>query len=254
MKKIAFLLVVAATSLKAHDHVEVGLATASATQLAMSGPSEQLAVYVPGGEPFSGYMPQFPGRYHTAELTFTTEVNAIFPASGANPRIELVSVNGPAGGNFAFWEAGATQPTWTRTSGWSSAQGNIPSFMVILNGNTHAHGRCFTMDKPGTYVVTFRAVDAAGKFTTSTNKTVTFKAQQPPQMSIAMQGNHARLSFTSRVGLVYDLQACTDLPSGVWSNVVPHTGMDGFGNATNVTVTNARSLSPNAFYRLVEYY
>jgi hypothetical protein len=254
MKKTLFLLFCLTGPLIAHDHVEVGKTTSTSTQLAMSGPAQQLAVYVPRGEPFSGYAPQFPGGYHATELTFKTDVNALFSADGANPRIELVSVNGPAGGNFSFWEAGATQPTWTRTSGWSSVQGNIPSFMVILGGNTHVHGRCFTMDKPGTYTVIFRAVDAAGKFTTSTNKTITFNAQQPPQMSIAVQGKNTRLSFTARSGMVYDLQACSDLPSGVWANVEPFTLMDGFGNSTNVTVTNATSLSPNTFYRLVEYY
>jgi hypothetical protein len=256
MKKTAvlFSFFIAIAPLQAHDHVEVGKATSASTQLAMSGPSYQLAVYVPKGEPFSGYMPQFPGGYHAAELTFTTDVNALFAAADANPRIDLVSVSGPAGGNFSFWEAGATQPSWTRMSGWSSAQGNIPSFMVIIGGDIHVHGRCFTMDKPGTYTVTFRAVDAAGKFTTSSNKTITFKAQQPPQMSIAVQGKNAHLSFTARTNLVYDLQASTNISLGPWANVEPHTFMDGYGTSTNLTVTNATLLGPNTFFRLVEYY
>lgn len=254
MKKTLLLLFCLTGSLIAHDHVEVGRATQNATQLALSGPVQQLAVYVPRGEPFSGYMPQFPGGYHTAELTFTTDVNGLFAADGANPRIELVSVSGPPGGNFSFWEAGALQPTWTRTSGWSASQGNVPVFMVVLGGDTHVHGRCFTMDKPGTYTVTFRAVDATSKFAVSAGKTITFNAQQPPQLSITLHGRNTHLAFTARSGLVYDLQACIDLRSAVWSNVEPHTFMDGNGNATNVTVTNAVSLSPNSFYRLVEYY
>ena len=251
MKKAILFLILGISAVRAHDHIEVGVDPGNQDRLVLDGPSYQLALYVPRGEPFSGYVPQFPGGWHACELTFTTEVSTLDAADGADPWIEILSVAGPAGGSFAFWEVGEAGPTWSHPTG-SSGGGNV--FPVILNGDTHAHGRCFTMDKPGTYTVTFRAVDAAGKFAASTNKTITFKAQQPPQMSIAMQGNHARLSFTARVDLFYDLQACTDLPSGVWSNVVPHTGMDGFGNATNVTVTNARSLSPNAFYRLVEYY
>lgn len=254
MKKITLFVFLSVCPVLAHDHVEVGNATQDATQLAMSGPNYQLAVYVPRGEPFSGYMPQFPGGHHTAELAFTTDVNVLFAAAGANPRIELVSVSGPPGGNFSFWEAGTTQPAWTRASGWDSTQGNAPSFMVVLGGDNHVHGRCFTMDKPGTYTVTFRSLDAAGKFATSANKTITFNAQQPPQMSIAVQGNNARLSFTARSGLVYDLQACTNMALGAWTNVEPHTYMDGYGTATNLTVTNAPTLSPNTFYRLVEYY
>jgi surface-anchored protein len=125
-------------------------------------------------------------------------------------------------------------------------------FPVILNGDSHAHGRAFTMDKPGTYTVTFRAVDAAGKFGASANKTITFAAQQPPKLSISMAGGNVSLSFTSRANLVYDLQVCTDLEIGKWDNVNPHTFMDGDGGTKGMTDPVAGR--PRAFYRLVEYY
>jgi hypothetical protein len=99
--------------------------------------------------------------------------------------------------------------------------------------------------------VTFRAVDMANKFTASANKTVTFVAQQPPPLSIASADGDVSLSFTSRANLVYDLQVCTDLASGEWGNVEPHTFMDGDGGVKSITdPVEARS---KAFYRLVEY-
>jgi hypothetical protein len=242
------LLGAAMSVVHAHDHVEVGRVSASSNQLAMSGPSQQLALYVPRGEFFSGYLPQFPGGWHAGELTFTTEVNALHEAVGANPRIEIVSVQGPAGGNFAFWEVGATAPTWWRAAGWT---GSGATFPVILNGDNHAHGRAFTMDKAGTYTVVFRAVDAVGKFGASANKTITFVAQQPPKLSINVVRGNVSLSFTSRANLVYDLQVCTDLGTGTWTNVEPHTFMDGDGGA--IPMTDPVGGRPQAFYRLVEY-
>ena len=232
----------------AHEHVEVGRVSPSSNQLAISGPSQQLALYVPLREFFSGYLPQFPGGWHACELTFTTEVNALYEAVGANPRIEIVSVQGPAGGNFAFWEVGAVAPTWLRAAGWT---GTGATFPVILNGDNHAHGRAFTMDKAGTYSVTFRAVDMAGKFTPSANKTITFTAQQPPKLSIGMVGLDVSLAFTSRPNLTYDLQVCTDLESGVWTGVELHTFIDGYGDVKNMSDPVAGR--PRAFYRLVEY-
>ena len=248
MKNTLLILLLSLGAVRAHDHIEVGRVSVASNQLALSGPSQQLALYVPLREFFSGYLPQFPGGWHACELTFTTETNALQEAPGANPRIEIVSVQGPAGGSFAFWEVGAVAPTWLRAAGWT---GTGATFPVILNGDTHAHGRAFTMDRPGTYTVTFRAVDAAGKFTPSANKTITFVAQQPPKLSIGMVGWNVSLSFTSRANLVYDLQVCTDLESGVWTGVELHTFIDGDGDVKNMSDPVAGR--PRAFYRLVEY-
>jgi hypothetical protein len=81
--------------------------------------------------------------------------------------------------------------------------------------------------------------------------TITFVAQQPPKLSIGVAGGNVWLAFTSRANLTYDLQICTDLASGVWRNVEPHTFIDGDGNGKNMSDPVARR--PRAFYRLVEY-
>ena len=248
MKNTLLILLLSLGAVRAHDHIEVGRVSVASNQLALSGPSQQLALYVPLREFFSGYLPQFPGGWHACELTFTTETNALQEAPGANPRIEIVSVQGPAGGSFAFWEVGAISPTWLRAAGWT---GTGATFSVILNGDSHAHGRAFTMDKPGTYTVTFRAVDMANRFTASANKTITFVAQQPPQLSLRVAGGNVSLSFTSRPKLVYELQVCTDLASGIWTGVEPPTFIYGFGDVKNMTDPVADR--PRAFYRLVEF-
>ena len=51
--------------------------------------------------------------------------------------------------------------------------------------------------------------------------------------------------------LVYDLQVCTDLESGAWRNVEPHTFMDGDGGA--ILMTDPAAGRAQVFYRLVEY-
>ena len=254
MKRIVLIAFLSVAPVLAHDHVEVGKISPNATQLAMNGPDIQVACHVPRGEFFSSYTPEFPGGHHAVELTFTTEENALWSAANANPRIEFLSVTGPPGGTFSFWEANAAQPTWTRTTGWSSAPGSGPFFPVAVNGDGHVHGRCFTMDKPGTYTVTFRAVATAGGFTPSVNKTITFRAQQPPQLSIAASGSNVLLSFTNRNDFACDLQVSTNLVSGAWANVPAHGFMIGAGLRTNLVVTNGLRASPSAYYRLVEYY
>jgi surface-anchored protein len=110
------------------------------------------------------------------------------------------------------------------------------------------------MDKPGTYTVTFRAVATAGGFTPSANKTITFRAQQPPQLAIGASGSNVRLSFVGRSDFAYDLQSCTNLSVGTWTNLPSHELLSGSGSITNLTVTNGFRAAPEAFYRLVEYF
>jgi len=245
MKKLLSILLAALGSgvVFGHDHVEVYEA---AGRLQLFYPlGNQTALYVPQGEPFSFYLEDFPGGWHASELTFTSEMG------DADPRIELISVSGPAGGSFGFWEVGALEPTWSRPSGWNEGQGNAPGFDVVVGGDGHAHGRAFTMDKPGDYTVRFRAVDSSGNYAASANLTIVFRAQQPPQLSIGISGGNVSLSFSSRANLTYDLQVCTDLQSGRWNGVEPHIFMRGDGGAK--VLRDPVNQRPRAFYRLVEY-
>lgn len=234
----------------AHDHVEVGQSATHPSQLALSGPGYQLALFVPVGETFSGYLPAFPGGCFADELTFTTEVNVLNAADGADPEVELVSVTGPAGGAISFWEAGVILPAWTRPSGWTQTEIDRPSLPVILGGDGHIHGRAFSANRPGEYHVVFRARDKQNLFFPSLDFPMTIQAQSPPPISIRIENGNARLSFNSKLNLVYDLQICTDLVLNRWSNVQEYVSIDGSGALVDFSLPLAY---PRAFFRLIEY-
>jgi hypothetical protein len=251
MKKILLPLLILTSWVHAHDHVEVGQSPQNPSQLGLDGPGYQLALFVPKGEPFSGYAPNFPGGYFADELTFTTEVDALNPANGSDPVIELVSVTGPADAFFSFWESGTSTPTWSRPSGWIQTGLDRPSFSVVLGAETHVHGRVFTVNRPGDYQVVFRTRDKKNLFSPSTNLTMTIHAQLPPPLSIQIKTGRALISFMSREYLVYDLQICTDLAASRWINVLGQTGIDGNGLKTECSIPLSY---PRAFFRIVEYY
>ncbi|AKC83237.1 hypothetical protein IMCC26134_11455 [Verrucomicrobia bacterium IMCC26134] len=253
--RLALLFLVSAAfafRLAAHDHIEVGVDPADATRLGFDGPGYQLALYVPLGEPFSAYLPHFPGGAYPAELTFAAEGNVLDIAAGSLPKIEVISVTGPAGAQFSFWEVAATTPTWTRPTGWTSSAADRPAIIVYenLSGYGHIHGRAFSVDQPGTYQVVFRAMDAAGLYATSLPKTVTFNALATPQLALRIESGNAVLSFPSRAGLTYDLQLSTDLQT--WTNIEAHRFIDGTG--ATLELTDPLADRPRVFYRLVEYY
>ncbi len=252
MKKFLILFCLLAPAVaQAHDHIEVGENPGNPGQLLLAGPAYQLALFVPPGEPLSGYLPDFPGGFFACELTFSTEVNALEPATGSMARVELVSVSGPVGASLAFWEVGATAPTWSRPAGWAAAGNDRPSLAVYQDqtGYGHIHGRAFTTDAAGPFVVTFRAVDENGVRSPSPDKAITFQAQAPPPLAIRMGGGDAVLSFVGRVGLAYDLQTRTNLASGPWATI--HDWTDGLGAMREFSDPVAGKT--RAFYRIVEY-
>ena len=251
MKKIlSFTLWLTGAAL-AHDHVEVGIHPANPGQLALDGPGVQLALYVPVGELFSRYATNFPGGCFASELTFTTETDVLDPAVDADPEVEILSVVGPAGGWFSFWEVGAASPTWSRPAGWNQSSGDRPSFPVNLSGNGHIHGRVFTVDRPGEYQATFRAVDRDTQFQNSLDYTIAFRAQIPPPLSIRLSNSQATISFTSRTNLTYELQTRTNLSSGLWqTNGIPTNNINGDGALKEVAVPLSH---PRAFFRLIEF-
>ena len=249
MKKSLIICLCIAGSASAHDHVEVGLNPTNSSQLGLEGPSIQLALYLPKGEVLSGYTPAFPGGCFASELTFTTETDVLDPAVDADPEVEILSVVGPAGGWFSFWEVGAASPTWSRPAGWNQSSGYRPSFPVNLGGNGHIHGRVFTVDRPGEYQATFRAVDRNTQFQNSLDYTITFRAQIPPPLSIRLSNSQAIISFTSRTNLTYELQTRTNLSSGTW-DLVSTNAIDGDGTVKETVLPLSH---PRAFFRLIEF-
>jgi hypothetical protein len=83
-------------------------------------------------------------------------------ANGSWLHASIVSVEGPAGGEFAFWENLSTTPTISVPCGGTSTNLIRVSESAGAAGSDpygHIHGRRFTATKPGLYVVRFKAWD-----------------------------------------------------------------------------------------------
>lgn len=245
-------LCLTALPLLAHDHIEIGLDAATQSQLAVvAGPSQELATYFPQGEAPSYDTQNFPGAAYASILTFSAfDAYSAPPELGAVVRIDVVSVTGPEGGTFSFWEAGATTATFTRASGWTSSPSDAPSFFASEDGTGwgHIHGRVFSTNKPGVYDVTFQAVDATGEYASSNTFTIRFTAITPPQLAINLQGGDIHLSYASRANLSYDVQSSTTLQPNDWTTIET---LDGTGGL--LEFSEPLGGRPKIFYRLVEY-
>ncbi|MFO1459510.1 MAG: PEP-CTERM sorting domain-containing protein [Verrucomicrobiota bacterium] len=91
-------------------------------------------------------------------------------ANGSFIQYEIVSVQGPAGGAFQFWEEDAKAPTFSYSSGYTA--GSNPDLIALSDASLgagapgadpygHLHGRRFTTTITGDYTVGFRAVDTS---------------------------------------------------------------------------------------------
>jgi hypothetical protein len=250
MKSLLSLLAAVGLPLAAlgHGHLEIGLA--SGDHLAVAGNFSQTATYFPLGEAPSTFLPVFPGGAFASELTFRSDGDALGLPTPGRIRAEILAVTGPAGGAFSFWEANASSPTVTRSTGWTATPTDTPSFAVSEDGTGygHIHGRVFTLSKAGTYQVTFRAVDATGGFAPSAPFVVTFTAIEPPQLGVRVVGDAVELSFPSRDFLTYDVQVSETLAVGSWVTVDTLDGTGGILQHTESLGSRKR-----VFFRLVEY-
>ncbi len=177
------------------------------------------------------------------------------PALGAWLFAQLVSVDGPPGGAFAFWEAGATSPTislacgTTGTNTWRLSE-NDGSPGTDPYG--HVHGRRFTATVPGVYVVGFRAFDF------STNGTGGGPIHAPTDLlkmyfqagdnirAIEPDVDHTHVTLGARAGYTWQLQAATTLNPPDWQAVgAPVTGDDYFHEVLDDTLVES-----NQFYRV----
>ena len=248
---LTFLLLGLPSLYAQHDHIEVGIDPLQRNRLAFAGPAYQLSTLLPVGELLNNLSTSFPGGYFTNELTLIVEGNSLdFPTS-AWIVVEMISVLGPPSASFSFWDDGATQLTWSRPTGWTSAQETAPSIAVSETSTSgHIHGRIFTTDQPGLYEVSFRATDTTGTFQPSAPYVVQFNAIRPPTLSILMENGQASVSFIPRKNLLYDLQRCTSLTEGLWETIATEGTMTKMCTLLQFTDTQT---FPKAFYRLVEF-
>jgi len=129
--------------------------------------------------------------------------NAWGASLGSNIELRIDSITGPAGASFSYWEAGATAPTYTASTGLTGGtfafsltdaaatigDGNNPPTTTTTNviGTSnpqdpygHIHGRQFSFDTLGTYTVSYVLHDVSGIQADSSAFTVTYTATPEP--------------------------------------------------------------------------
>ncbi len=99
--------------------------------------------------------------------------NSVGALSGSFIVMELVSLMGPDGAEFAFYDAGATDPTWVFEvgTGFTSGTGRINltenSWFTLDPSDPygHIHGRTFGVDMAGVFTATWVLRDLNGATT-----------------------------------------------------------------------------------------
>lgn len=171
---LATLLLTGGTALAQHGHLNAGA----------TGQNQNDQLVWANGAIFaadSGYVQSMAlatsGRYaglFNSGPTFTSlsHTNAGGPAAGSFLTAEIVSLTGPAGGQFAFWEGedlgGGSSPLFSILAG-----GTGLSYQFVLSDASlgaglagqdpfgHVHGRRFTATAEGLYTVGFRVLDTS---------------------------------------------------------------------------------------------
>lgn len=177
------------------------------------------------------------------------------PALGSWIFVQLVSVEGPAGGSFAFWDSGATTPTidlMTGTTGTNSWRLSESDGAPGTDPYGHIHGRRFTATIPGIYTVGFRAIDL------STNGTGGGPIHKPSDVlmvyfqagvnikKIEPDVDHIHIQFSAPVGNAWTVEASDSMaPDAAWTEIAaPIAGDDRFHE-----VTDEHSVETQRFYR-----
>jgi hypothetical protein len=194
--------------------------------------------------------------------------------TGAYLEMEIVSISGPSGAHFGFWESewSAGHDTPSVSFATNHPTGN---FRFILSEGIdhplsdpfgHIHERSWTADKPGDYDISFRVVD------TSTNRPGGAPWHTPSKIYILrfragpsfqptgqfVVGTGFVLTWPSlmgiwdddeppQTGVVFTIQRSTTLQADDWQTLGTVTGT----TAATATFTDPAPPAAKAFYRLI---
>lgn len=202
--------------------------------------------------------------YYQGNITFTALAAtpahagpvANAAALGSRIHVQLVAVDGPAGGIFSFWNTGATTPTISLTSGGTGTNTWIVSENDGSPGSDpygHFHGRRFTATKPGVYTVSFRALDF------STNGTGGGSIHVPSQvMQVYFQAgvnirhiepdvDHTHVTFSAPIGKMWVVEASDSVATNaVWTTISAGVLGDDYFHV----ITDDEPVAENRFYRM----
>lgn len=210
--------------------------------------------YTNGGT-YTGY---YQGNITLAVLAATAGHGGPVPGApelGSYIYAQIVSVEGPAGGIFCFWDTGALSPTISVASGTTGAT-NI--FKVSENDGSpgtdpygHIHGRRFTANKPGVYLVGFRAVDfstngVGGGALQTPSPVLQFYFQAGVNISsVTTAEATSAVTFGAPNGKTCTLQYLDGIGQTNWVSGESVVGADAFQTINDVAATNSAR-----FYRV----
>jgi hypothetical protein len=139
------------------------------------------------------------------------------PLLGAYVGAQLVSLEGPDGGKFGFWDIGATVPTFSIQSGET---GGTNLWIISENDGSagadpygHIHGRRWTLNKPGVYKLGLRALDlstngpAGGPLHASSDILYTYVEAGVNVTMIEPDVDHTHVRFVAPLGNNWQLEA-----------------------------------------------
>jgi hypothetical protein len=177
---LAFSLILTATAAaQIHGHINAGISDTDSNGADQDDPLAFFSDEIPDFESGGGFTVSMPlsetGRfagYYNGSQTFTV-LSALsglpeddqHPALNSFIQLQLVSVSGPAGGVFGFWEStalgGGSTPTFSLAVGATNGTDMWALSEDDSSGDPygHIHARRFSASLPGLYSVGFRLVD-----------------------------------------------------------------------------------------------
>ena len=179
---------------------------------------------------------------------------------GSRLAMQLVSVEGPEGGEVQFWEGDGDNPgnqvTFRVPVG---LVGGTHAFLISENDGApgadpygHIHGREFTTSVPGLYAVGFRAIDVStngpggGPLHAPSAPMVMYFQAGPTIESIERTGAVTRIRFRGAPGVTNVLEAAARPESGSWVRVAGPLR----GNSTLQTLSHTNLSAEAQVYRL----
>jgi len=209
-------------------------------------------------------------RYCSTNLLLQalSKTNPAAAALGSYIGCKVLSVTGPAGGVFSFWESSAGWPTYQFPVGgtYDPAKsmievGNIENGAGTPGGDPFGSlpGRRFSVDKAGDYLVTFQLYDLSKNHPTDTNSPIQI-ASDPLTIKFSTTVDLSTTRFVTTNNVVtmafkqggltnLYVESATSL-TGVWTPVAgPFTNAPIGTNITTMTFTNSAAIT-QIFYRL----
>ena len=181
-------------------------------------------------------------------------------AFGAQLAVQVVSVQGPPGGSFAFWEGDGESDLGAITFSVPVGTTNGSNYLVISENNGeaatdpygHIHGRQFTTSLPGTYLVGFRVIDVSANgtgggpiHTPSDVLPVRFQAGVRIE-AMQLFTNRVAVSFRAAPNISNRLEVIETLGSTNWLPVANALR----GNNNLQTITHSNAPTGQRIYRL----